>query len=131
MNNTRRIPMDVSTTLHWMARLLSLVVNSVFLLILCLAVTNKDKPQGPAIAVLVLLGLTMVGSFAAWRWEKAGGTAVIAGALGTGFAAYSASLAFGLGSHSYLPALVYGAPYLAVGILFWACGHFSTNSPEE
>jgi hypothetical protein len=108
-----------------------LAINSAFLLILCLAIINEDPPQGPAIAVLILLALTMAGSFAAWRWEKAGGTAVIAGALGTGIAAYSASLAFGLGSQSYLPALVYGAPYLAVGILFWACGRSSTISPKK
>jgi hypothetical protein len=125
MNNTRRIPTHGSIPLRWMTRLLSLVVNSAFLLILCLALANEDKPQGPAIAVLVMLGLTMAGSFSAWRWEKAGGAAVIVGALGTGVAAFSASLVLGLGSQSYLPGLIYGAPFLVVGILFWLCGHFS------
>jgi hypothetical protein len=105
-----------------MTRLLSLTINGVFLLILCLAVTNEDQPQGPAIAVLVLLGLTMASSFAAWRWEKAGGAAVIFGALGTGIAAYLSSLRFGVGSGSWLPALVYGVPYLVLGVLFWVCG---------
>jgi len=131
MNNTLRIPADGRISLRWMTRFMSLLLNSVFLLILCLAVTNEDKPQGPAITVLVLLGLTMAGSFAAWRWEKAGGAVVIAGALGTGIAAYAASLAFGLGSQSFLPALVYGIPYLAIGVLFWVCGHVSTVAPEE
>jgi hypothetical protein len=102
--------------------MLSLVTNSVFVLILCLAITNEDRPNGPAIMILVLLGLTMAGSVAAWRWERAGGAVVIVGALGTGFAAYSASLEFGLGSQSFLPALIYGVPFLVVGILFCVCG---------
>lgn len=123
MNNIRRLLTDGSIPLRWMIRLLSLTINSMFLLILCLALANEDKPQGPAIAVLVLLGLTMAGSFAAWRWEKAGGAAVIVGALGTGIAAYSTSLMFGLGSQSILPALIYGAPFLIIGILFCVCGH--------
>ena len=122
MNNTRRLPTDGSIPLRWITRLLSLTINSMFLLILCLAITNEDQPPGPAIAVLVLLSLTMAGSFAAWRWEKAGGAVVIAGALGTSMAAYLASREFGLGSQSFLPAVLYGAPFLAVGILFWACG---------
>ena len=37
----------------WAAQLASLVIESVFLLILCLAITNEDKPQGPAVVVLV------------------------------------------------------------------------------
>jgi hypothetical protein len=123
MSNTRRLPTDRHIPLHWMIRLLSLTINSMFLFILCLAVTNEDPPQGPAIAVLVLLGLTMAGSFAAWRWAKAGGAAVVAGALGTSVATYLASLEFGLGSHSFLPAFIYGTPFLVTGILFWACGH--------
>ena len=123
MNDTRGILRKRGIPLRWLARLLSLVVNSVFLLIICLAITNEDRPRGPAITVLVLLGLTMAGSFAAWRWEKAGGAFVIAGALTTGVAAYSASLQIGLGWQSLLPALIYGTPFLVIGILFWACGH--------
>jgi hypothetical protein len=131
MNSTRDILTNKGIDLRLMTRLLSLVINSVFLLILCLAFTNEDKPQGPAITVLVLLGLTMAGSFAAWRWEKAGGAVVIVGALGTGVAAYSASLNFGLGSQSYLPALIYGVPFLAIGILFWLCGHRAMDGSAE
>lgn len=115
----------------WMARLLSMVINSVFLLFLILAVTNEDKPQGPAISVLVLLVLTIGGSLAAWRWEKAGGALVVAGGLCLGVATYSASLAFGLGSTSYLPTFIYGAPFVVVGILFWISGTRATGSPTE
>ena len=131
MNSTRDILTNKGIDLRLMTRLLSLVINSVFLLILCLAFANEDKPQGPAITVLVLLGLTMAGSFAAWRWEKAGGAVVIAGALGTGVAAYSASLKFGLGSQSFLPALIYGVPFLVIGILFWLCGHRAMDGSAD
>jgi hypothetical protein len=122
---------DHKFPLRLLTRLLALGINSAFLLILCLAVTNEDKPQGPAITVLVLLGLTMVASFAAWRWEKAGGILVIAGALGTGMAAYSASQNFGLGSQSLLPGLIYGVPFLVLGILFWLCGHRAAAGAVE
>ena len=123
MNNTQGILTSRGISLRWLTRLLSLVTNGAFLLILCLAVTNEDKPQGPAITILVLLGLTMASSFAAWRWEKAGGVIVIVGALGTGVAAHSASLQLGLGWQSLLPALIYGTPFLVIGILFLVCGH--------
>ncbi len=123
MDNTRGILRNMGIPLRWLTRLISLIINSVFLLILCLAITNEDKPQGMAITVLALLGLTMAGSFAAWRWEKAGGAVIMVGALGTGIAAYSASLKLGLGSQSFLPAFIYGTPFLVVGILFWVCGH--------
>jgi hypothetical protein len=125
----RRIHLDIS--LRLVTRLYGLATNSVFLLILCLALTNEDKPQGPAITVLVLLALTMVSSFVAWRWEKLGGALVIAGALSTGVAAYSASLEFGLGSQSFLPGLIYCTPLLVMGILFWLCGHRATDGSAE
>ena len=125
MNDTPCMPRDGRTLLRWLTRLLILVINSVFMLILCLAITNEDKPQGPAIAVLILLALTMVGTLAAWRWERAGGAVVMVGALGTGVAAYSVSERFGLGSQSFLSAFIYGIPFLTVGILSWVCGHFS------
>ena len=117
--------------LRLMARLFSLVVNSVFLLILVLALANEDRPQGPAITILILLVLTMAASFAAWRWAQAGGIAVIAGALGTGLAAYLASLSFGLGSQSFLIAIIYGAPFLVTGLLFWASGRFEVAGAPD
>jgi hypothetical protein len=131
MNNVQDRRIHPQISLRLVTRLLGLVTNSVFLLILCLALTNEDKPQGPAITVLALLALTMVSSFIAWRWEKVGGALVIAGALGTGVAAYSASLEFGLGSQSFLPGLIYGIPFLVMGILFWLCGHRATAGSAE
>jgi hypothetical protein len=131
MNNTRGILSNRGISLRWVTRLLSLVINSVFLLILCLAITNEDRPQGLAIAILVLLILTMAGSLAAWRWERAGGVVVITGALGTGIAAYSASLKLELGSQSFLPALIYGIPFLVIGVSFWVCGHRAMTGSVE
>jgi hypothetical protein len=122
MNEIRPVPKSRGALLGWMARLSSLAISSVFVLILCLAVTNEDKPQGPAVPVLVLLALIVAASFAAWRWQRAGGALVVAGSLVLSIAAYSASQAFGLGSSGLLSAFLYGAPWALVGILFWISG---------
>lgn len=131
MNTIRRLPTSRGTLLDWTARLSSLVINAVFLLILCLAVTNEDKPQGPAVSVLVLLALTMAASFAAWRWKRAGGALVVAGGFCLGVATYLASLAFGLGSSGLLGAFLYGAPFVLVGILFWISGGRATDGSTD
>jgi len=94
-------------------------------------VTNEDKPQGAAIPVLALLVLNIAACFAAWRWEKVGGVVVIIGSLCLSVAAYSASLTFGLGSQSVLPSLIYGAPFLIMGILFWVSGQRATTGSTE
>lgn len=122
MNDTRRAPAGSGALLGWVARLSSLVTNSVFLLILCLAVLNEDKPQGPSVTVLVLLALTMAASFAAWRWERAGGALVAACGFCLGVAACWASLGLGLGASGLLGTLIYGAPFILVGALFWVSG---------
>ncbi len=111
-----------SMVIRWIARLSSLAINSVFLLILVLALTTEDKPQGviAAIPVFVSLALTMVSCFAAWRWERAGGIAVLVGAICLGVAAYSALRTYGVDPHFVVP-LVYAVPFLFVGALFlWA-----------
>jgi hypothetical protein len=122
MDSARQASTDTSTSLRWLARLSSLVIDSAFVLILILATTNEDKPHGSAIVVLALLVLVMVVSFTAWRWEKAGGALVVVGGLCLGVAALLAQRAFGLGSFGLLGAFVYGAPFVFVGFLFWMSG---------
>jgi len=117
VDHVRPATSNWETVIRWIARLSSLAINSVFLLILFLAMTNEDKPQGAAIPVLVLLALTMVSCFAAWKWERAGGAAVLVGAICLGVAACSASRTYSAGSH-FLTLLVYVAPFLLVGALF-------------
>jgi hypothetical protein len=112
--------------MRWTTRFASILICSEFLLIIILVLTNEDKVKRPAIPLLALLISTMIGCFAAWRWEKIGGIAVIISALGLSVVAFSTSLTFGLGSWSLLPTLVYGIPFLALGILFWICGRKKT-----
>jgi hypothetical protein len=120
MNDVQPATSNWNTVIRWIARLSSLAINSVFLLILFLALTNEDKPQGAAIPILVLLTLTMGSCLAAWRWERAGGIAVLVGAVCLGVAAHSASGTYGASPHLLIP-LVYAAPFLLVGALFlWA-----------
>lgn len=109
-------------TLRWLARGLSIVTGGVFLLIIGLALTNEDRPGAAAVPVLILLGLTLMASVAAWRWERAGGLVVILLTGGLTVAAYSSSRAVGLRSQALLPALLYGGPFLVVGTLFWLSG---------
>ena len=117
MNDVQSATSNWNTVIRWIARLSSLAINSVFLFILVLAVTNEDKPQGLAIPVLLLLVLAMVSCLAAWRWERGGGIAVLVSAVCLGVAAYSASRTYSLGPH-FLAPLVYAAPFLLVGTLF-------------
>jgi asparagine N-glycosylation enzyme membrane subunit Stt3 len=117
MNDVKPATSNWDTVIRWIARLSSLAINSVFLLILVLAVTNEDKPQGAAIRVLLLLVLTMVSCLAAWRWERAGGIAVLLSAVCLGVAVYAASRTYGVGPH-FLAPLLYAVPYLLVGTLF-------------
>ena len=119
MNDVQPATSNWDTVVRWAARLSSLAINSVFLLILFLALTNEDKPQGAAIPVLLLLALTMVSCFAAWRWERAGGIAVLVGAVCLGVAAYAALHTYGVRPHLLAP-LIYATPFLLVGTLFLA-----------
>ena len=114
-----QLPIEKSiVSLRWIARLSSIVTSGVFLVILFLAFTNEDGTYLAAVPLLVLLGLTIASSFAAWRWEKVGGVVVIMGALGQSVAAFLSSFYFGLGALSFLSVLIYGVPFLIVGILF-------------
>ena len=119
MNDVQHSTSNGRTAIRWIARLSSLAINLMFLLILFLARTNEDSPQGAAIPVLVLLALTMGSSLAAWTWERAGGTAVLISAFCLGAAAYSASRTYGA-SPPFLIPLVYFVPFLFVGGLFLA-----------
>ena len=131
MNWIRRVTTSKCDPLDWTARLSSLVINGVFLLILFLAVTNEDKPQGPAVVVLVLLALTMLASFAAWHWARMGGALVVAGGLCLGVAACSASLTFGLRSAGLLGMFIYGVPFVLMGTLFWISGGRPADGSAE
>lgn len=117
------------SSIRWMARLLSVLVSSMFLLIIFLAITNEDKPQKMAIPVLALLTLTIMGCIVAWRWEKVGGVVVVAGALCLYIAASLSGLTVGLGHLSFLASLIYGVPFLIVGILFLVCNQ--TTRPAQ
>jgi hypothetical protein len=131
MHNIRSVPTSRGALLGWIARLSSLVINSAFLLILCLALTNEDKPQGPALTVLALLVLTMAASFAAWRWPRTGGALVVVGGVCLGVAAYAVSLALDLGPAGLLGPFIYGAPFVLLGTLFWISGSKAIDGSVE
>ncbi len=112
---------SVMEAVRWVARIASLMVSSLFLLVIFSEIFSKDPTPGPAVPILVLLALTVLGCFLAWRWERLGGGIVIVGSIGLGFAVYSATLAFGLASYYTLFLFIYCLPFLIVGTLFLAC----------
>jgi hypothetical protein len=100
-----------------MTRMLSLVVNAVFMLIMGLALTNEDPLPPQGWPVLACLGLCLLASLAAWRWARLGGLATLAGAAALGVAAAASSLATGLGTTGLVLSLAYPLPYLVLGSL--------------
>ena len=107
-------------TLRWLTRLHSLVVNSAFLFLLFLALTNEDRPQGPAWVVLAIIGCAILGNFGAWRWEREGGIAVmLTGFVLIGVALWSGLFFIGAQVTTFLVAILLGVPFLVAGTLFW------------
>jgi hypothetical protein len=121
MDTTSAISQRKSGTICRTARIASVGVSVPFLFLMLLALTNEDPPRGAAIPVLLLLALTLVGCFAAWRWPKAGAIVVALGAGALGVAAYMSSQTFGLGRAGLLTATIYALPFVIVAILFWVC----------
>jgi hypothetical protein len=107
------------------ARLTSLSTSAAFLFIIFLEVTNADELQPAALPVIVLLALTILAGWTAWRWERAGGGLMIAGALALSLATYTAATAFGFGAEAVLAPLIYGLPLLMTGVGFLLCGQLS------
>jgi hypothetical protein len=107
--------------LRVLTRTVSMIVNAIFLFLFMAAIAIGDKPQPAALAVLFLMALALLGSVAAWRWEKVGGIFVMGTAVCLGVAAFISAHYFGVASHSYLYVLIYSLPFLLVGFMFWMC----------
>lgn len=118
INNISMGDSRAAAGIRQVARWSSLMTSGAFMLILFLAVTNEDRPQTPALPVLVLLALNLLACWVAWRWESVGGGLVVIGALGLGAAAYASASTFGLVTFAGWVALLYGLPFLGVGLLF-------------
>jgi hypothetical protein len=128
MADARTVPGKTANWVRLAARFLSLATSGVFLLITYLAVTSEDGLKAPAIWVLALLALTILACLAAWRWEKVGGILVVVGAIGLGISATYSSSAFGLGAFAFLASLIYGLPFLLVGVLFLLSDRMARNA---
>ena len=106
---------------RWAARLASLLVGVAYLIPIALAITNEDPPSPSGVIILWLLGVELFLCALAWRWQQAGGLAIVAGAVilsvvvGTGTTAAS-------GTRGLVIAAVYGVPFLLVGLLFLFAG---------
>ena len=113
-------PGESERTGRLVARVASIMVGTAFLGILGLAVTNEDPPSAGGMVVLVLLALELAACAAAWRWERAGGLAIVAGATALAAAAWCAAPPSPGNEFALVAVALYGLPFLLVGLLFVA-----------
>lgn len=82
---------------------------------------NEDQPRPEVIPALILVALTIVACLTAWRWERAGGIAMMVGAMAIGIALWVPPSMAGLNFVMPISILTYVVPFGAVGALFvWA-----------
>jgi hypothetical protein len=113
---------ESARTARLAARIASLIVGAAFLLILALSVTNEDPPTSAGVTILALLALELAACAAAWRWEHAGGIAVVAGATALAAAAWASAPGSAEGGLGLAAVAIYGLPFLLVGLLFLLAG---------
>ena len=109
---------DYLPTTRWMTRALGVMINSFFLLILLLALTNEDGVPPQGWPVIVCLAVCILGVFSACRWTRLGGRVVVGGAFALCLAALYSAFVTGLPWEGLALALVYPVPFFIIGSLF-------------
>ena len=113
---------DYLPSTRWMTRALGVMINSFFLLILLLALTNEDGVPPQGWPVIVCLAVCILGVFSACRWTRPGGRIVVAGAFALCVAALRSAFVTGLPWEGLVLALIYPVPFFIVGSLFLVDG---------
>jgi hypothetical protein len=93
------------------------MVVVVFVLILALSFTNEDGIQAQAVPKIILMAVAICGVAVAWRWERAGGTILVASAITLGLSMCQDYPTFGLVG-LLLVLLIYTPLPLFSGVLF-------------
>jgi hypothetical protein len=104
------------------ARIASLIVGAAFLLLLVSAATNEDPPTSAGVIVLAILVLELAACAATWRWQRAGGIAVVAGATALAASVWLAAPASPGNALAMAGMAIYGLPFILVGFLFVMAG---------
>jgi hypothetical protein len=120
---------DSLPSTRWMTRALGFMINSFFLLVLLLSLTNKDGAPPQGWPVLVCLAVCILGVFSACRWTRLGGRIVLAGAFMLCLATLYSAFVTGLPWEGLVLALVYPVPYFIVGSLFLVDGQTVEGHP--
>lgn len=81
--------------IRWAARISGLLVIAIFLFLLILAFANEDGIQTQAVPKIILMALAICGVVAAWRWERTGGTMLVASGLALGLSMCQGYQTFG------------------------------------
>lgn len=118
-------PLTDTGLTRWLTRGLSLVADLFYSLILIAAFTNEDAPTTAGWAVLGCVAVCILASLLAWRWPRAGGLIILAGAAAL---VISVIISTGIQGYDLLATLialfVYPVPAVLVGALFVADGQF-------
>ena len=104
------------------ARLASLVVGAAFVVVLVVSLTNDDPTPAAGMIVLALLALELAACAAAWRWERAGGIAILSGAAALAAALWMSPTAPPDSALHLVVVALYGLPAVLVGLLFVVAG---------
>lgn len=131
MNNLQTVATKRTIWVCWTARVASILVCAWFAFILALVAANEDKPHPEVIPALILVALTIVACFTAWRWERAGGIATLVGAMAIGIALWLPPSMAGLNFVMPIAILTYVVPFGAVGALFVWSGWMAHTQTAE
>jgi hypothetical protein len=118
MDNGNRSTGKFKLPIFWITRVLSIVVVGIFSFFLFLAFTNEDKPEGMEFFVYIPLVVAILGCLLAWRWQKVGGVITVIAAVILSTISFLVTMEFGGYVGAALVALIYGLPFLLVGVLF-------------
>jgi peptidoglycan/LPS O-acetylase OafA/YrhL len=118
VNNSQTVLPTRANPVRWTARVASILVCAWFAFVLVLVATNEDQPRAEVIPSLILVAINIGACFAAWRWERAGGIAIIIGAIAIGIALWVPIVNAGLTLVMPILIAAYFVPFGLVGALF-------------
>jgi peptidoglycan/LPS O-acetylase OafA/YrhL len=118
VNNLQTVLPKRSNSVRWAARVASIPVCAWYTLVLVLVATNEDQPHTDVIPALILVAINIGACFAAWRWERLGGIAIILGAIAIGIALWAPLVNAGLTLVMPILIAAYFVPFGLVGALF-------------
>jgi Zn-dependent protease with chaperone function len=120
MTKAQRAQDSWTHVMRWMARFVALIAVGLFVLFAVEAGTNSlsslswSRPQGMPLLIALLVAL--LGVLIAWRWELAGSSMALVGAV-----AIVGLVCLGSGTNLFLCSLFFITPLFVAGALYLGC----------